>query len=75
MNRIPSKSVVSLILLMGLGFDLCAQAANASDDFFRSTGKIYVVVGVLLIIFIGIIIYLISLDRKISRLENRINNE
>ncbi len=35
----------------------------------RSNGKIYVVVTVLLIILSGIFIYLINLDRKISRLE------
>jgi CcmD family protein len=35
----------------------------------RRNGKIYVVVSVILIIFIGIILYLIRLDRKITRLE------
>jgi CcmD family protein len=35
----------------------------------RHNGKIYVVVGVILIIFTGIIFYLIRLDRKITRLE------
>jgi len=38
-------------------------------DRLRADGKIYVVVAVLLIIFIGIIAYVIRLDRKISRLE------
>lgn len=50
-------------------------AESATVDFFRSQGKIYVVVAVLLAVFIGIVLYLISLDRKISRLENRIKNE
>jgi CcmD family protein len=35
----------------------------------RANGKIYVVVAVLLIILTGIFIYLIRLDRKMSRLE------
>jgi CcmD family protein len=35
----------------------------------RSNGKIYVVVAVLLIILTGLFIYLINLDRKLSRLE------
>jgi CcmD family protein len=35
----------------------------------RADGKIYVVVAVLLIILSGIFIYLVRLDRKISRLE------
>ena len=38
-------------------------------DGMRSNGKIYVVVAVLLIILTGILIYLIRLDRKISRME------
>lgn len=38
-------------------------------DMMRSNGKIYVVVAVMTIIFVGIILFLIRLDRKISRLE------
>ncbi len=38
-------------------------------DALRQNGKIYVVVAVILAIFTGIIIYLIRLDRKISKLE------
>lgn len=35
----------------------------------RSNGKIYVVVVVVLIILIGLLLYLVRLDRKIDRLE------
>jgi hypothetical protein len=35
----------------------------------RESGKIYIVVGVVLLIFVGILIYLIRMDRKISKLE------
>ena len=38
-------------------------------DAMQQNGKIYVVVAVLLIIFAGIIIFLINLDKKISKLE------
>ncbi|MFY0253650.1 CcmD family protein [Chitinophaga sp. 30R24] len=41
------------------------------NEFFRSNDKIYVIVGVLVIIFIGIVLFLINLDRKISKLEER----
>jgi CcmD family protein len=41
------------------------------NEFLRSNDKIYVVVAVLVIIFIGIVLYLIRLDRKISKLEQR----
>jgi hypothetical protein len=38
-------------------------------DTMRSNGKIYVVIAVILTIFAGIIIYLIRLDRKMTKLE------
>lgn len=50
---------------------LSAFAQNGVEmaDGLRSSGKIYIVVGVVLIIFAGIVIYLISLDKKIGKLE------
>ena len=38
-------------------------------DAMRENGKIYVVVAVLCVIFIGIVLYLISIDRKLKKLE------
>lgn len=59
-----------LSLLMATPMGLIAQEAGPEmADTFRAEGKIYVVVGVLLIIFAGIATYLIRLDRKISNLE------
>lgn len=65
------KTLITSLLLLFYNF-LFAQ--NENPDFFRSTGKIYVVVAVLLIIFFGIILFLINLDRKISRLEKSQKN-
>lgn len=51
-----------------------AQVANKNvqmADAMRSNGKIYVVVAVLLTVLAGIFIYLIRLDRKITRLEKK----
>jgi protein-S-isoprenylcysteine O-methyltransferase Ste14 len=42
-------------------------------DGMRSNGKIYVVVTVLLIILAGLIFYVIQLDRRITRVENKGN--
>lgn len=41
-------------------------------DLMRSEGKIYVLVGIIVIIFIGIIVYLISVERKISQIEKNL---
>ncbi|MCG3167786.1 MAG: hypothetical protein POELPBGB_03581 [Bacteroidia bacterium] len=37
----------------------------------RSNGKIYVVVAVIAIIFIGLVIFLITIDRKVKKLEKQ----
>ena len=43
--------------------------AQGMADEMRSNGKIYVVEAVLVTIFIGILLYLVRLDRKITKLE------
>lgn len=70
---IRKLSVFTLILLINL-FTYAQDTTEAVDmaDTMRSNGKIYVVVAVILAIFAGIIIYLIRLDRKMSKLEKEI---
>ncbi|HLZ17876.1 MAG TPA: CcmD family protein [Cyclobacteriaceae bacterium] len=62
-------------LLIGLLFiihpALFAQDAPMADAM-RSEGKIYVVVAIMLVIFLGLIAYLFYTDRKISNLEKRL---
>ncbi|MEI6947029.1 CcmD family protein [Paraflavisolibacter sp. H34] len=50
-----------------------AQGAVDMADSMRSSGKIFVVIAVILTIFAGIIFYLIRLDRKITRLEKEVS--
>jgi CcmD family protein len=38
-------------------------------DVMRSEGKIYVLVGIIGIVFAGILVYVINTDRKVSKLE------
>ncbi len=54
-----------LVLLVNA---LSAQGVDMATGM-RSEGKIYVVVVVLLIIFIGLAIYLFSLNKKLDKLE------
>ena len=49
--------------------------AQEEENLMRSSGKIYVVVSVLVTIFIGIIIYMIAIDKKITRLEDNKKRE
>ena len=47
---------------------LSAQSEE-NNDFFRTIGKMNVVIAVIAIIFIGIIAFMVILDRKIKKLE------
>jgi len=63
-----SKKYISLLMMLLLSFVANAQEVEMATGM-RASGKIYVVVAVLATIFTGIIIYLISLDSRIKRLE------
>jgi len=45
--------------------------AQDMADRMRADGKIYAVVAVIIVIFIGLLVYLLLLDRKISKLEKK----
>jgi CcmD family protein len=47
------------------------EAGPQMADVMRSNGKIYVVVAVLVVVFIGIILYLLRMERRIRRLERQ----
>ena len=56
------------------GFLLCLlmpvfMMAQDKKDLMRENGRIYVVVAVMVTILLGLIFYVIRLDRKISRME------
>ena len=59
------------MLLLSIGNLAHAQNAEMADTF-RSEGKIYVVVAIILIVLTGLILYLALLDRKLNRLEDMI---
>jgi uncharacterized membrane protein len=46
-----------------------AQDKGGFDGLMRSSGRSYVVVAVMLTILVGLVLYLVRLDRKISKLE------
>jgi CcmD family protein len=62
-------ALLPLLLLAPLAFAQTPEANPAMADDLRASGKIYVVVAVVAIIVAGLLAYLISLDRKVSRLE------
>ena len=66
-----TKVIRLVIVLLMLPVILNAQDVEMADTM-RSEGKIYVVVAILLLIFAGLIGYLILLDRKITKIENKL---
>jgi len=69
-----------LFLAMLLSVNFVAQAQESVDaiemaDPMRESGKIYVVVGVLLIIFLGFTAFLVITDKKISNLEKELEGK
>ncbi|TSA57568.1 MAG: CcmD family protein [Sediminibacterium sp.] len=48
-----------------------AVTAAPATDFMRSNGKIYLVMTIVVVIMTGLLLYVISIDRKISQLEKK----
>ncbi len=69
------KKVIIYIFLLITNI---ATAQVASEpvmaDALRENGKIYVVITVIGIIFLALIVFLIILERKLKKLEDKINN-
>ncbi|RZA03243.1 MAG: CcmD family protein [Sphingobacteriaceae bacterium] len=62
---------VTLLLLLLLSFvTVFAQDASVEmADVFRSSGKIYVVITTIAIVFVGLAIYLFAIDRRLKKIE------
>jgi hypothetical protein len=68
MKKFTALTFSSILLL--LPAVLFAQGGKSEiGELMRSSGRIYVVVAVMLTILAGLIFYLVRLDRKISRME------
>jgi hypothetical protein len=61
-----------LIVFSFLSIALSAQEQPQMADAFRADGKINVVIGVLVMIFVAIIAFLIVLERKVKKLEDKL---
>ncbi|HMR44959.1 MAG TPA: CcmD family protein [Saprospiraceae bacterium] len=66
------RAYATLFFSLVYAANLVLGQTSANQDFMRSTGKIYVVVAVILAIFLAIVIFLILLDRRLTKLENQI---
>ena len=66
------KKFIIAIVLMLSGVQLFAREDGvAMADGMRSEGKIYVVVVCFVLILLGLLIYLFSIDRRLKKLEKK----
>lgn len=68
------KKTILFLLLVINGLMCSFAQSNSGVEMatgLRSSGKIYVVVAVLVLLFVGLAIYLFTIDRKLSQLEKQ----
>jgi CcmD family protein len=63
------KLTFLLLLLLSYTGVFAQDTSVEMDDALRSNGKIYVVVCIICIIFIGLAIYLFTIDRRLKKIE------
>jgi len=64
------KKIGVLTLLSATSLSVLAQSSSVEmADGLRSSGMIYVVVSVISVILAGVLVFLFSIDKKVSKLE------
>lgn len=66
------KRIYILLFLFGAIIANAQETTPEMADTFRQEGKIYVVIGVLSIVFTCIVLMLLWLERKLSKLEKEV---
>lgn len=68
------KKFILLFVTVLLASSLQAQSPEMADTM-RANGKIYVIVAIILLVLVGLITYLIVLDRKVGKIEKQLENK
>lgn len=63
------KIIILFIFSFVTSIALAQEAEQGIAVDLRSSGKIYVVVAVIAVVFLGIALYLFSIDRRLSKVE------
>ncbi len=69
MNKLKRIGLIMTMAIIRVFAYAQDNVAADNNDIMKSNGKIYVVMTVVIVIMIGLLLYLINLDRKISRME------
>jgi K+-transporting ATPase A subunit len=71
-----TKKIAFMLLFLSIALNLFAQGEQVEmADALRSDGKIYVVVGCIVLILVGLLVYLFALDRRLKMLEKKSANK
>ncbi len=63
------KKLILIIALLSNCLTVFAQSDIEMADAMRSSGKIYVVIVTIVIVFAGLAVYLFTLDRRLKKIE------
>ena len=65
------KKLSALLLLLLSSLGVFAQEAGGVEmaDALRGSGKIYVVIVTIVIVFIGLAVYLFAIDKRLQKIE------
>ncbi len=69
------KTRIFFTIILFLAISLPSVWAQGNRDYMRETGKINVVIGVIVLIFLGIVVYVLRLDRKLTKLEHQLKDD
>lgn len=81
MKRFQTKFNLLLLCLMTTMSSTAQESAEMKRpevemaDVFYQDGKIYVVIGVLVIIFVGLFLYLFMTDKRLKKVEKELKNQ
>ena len=73
--KAPKKTTLTALAVFFISLANAQTNTPEMADAMRANGKIYVVVVVCLIILIGLFLYVLRIDRKLSRLEKETRAE
>ena len=65
----------TLLLILPASLTFAQGTGNEAADNIWETSKFSVVIGVLLTILLGIVVFLVTLEVQVKRLQKRINND
>lgn len=72
------KKILSLLFicvsLVSQAQQMITESGPQMADGLRENGKIYVVISVIGIIFAALVIFLVYIERKLKKIEDKVNN-